>query len=162
MLYPMTVTEALVHQGALLLYYIATTNQSTTNMLSRYSKSHDEVEEKTKERKRFGLFRSRSKVTSEEKNKYEERDEDEIETEEARINLFNKAEKKQKKVVYNQFSDDPKVVLEVESEDGIPEITDRNQVVVKVQVSQTELPVCARSTRHALTTLRSGINSFLQ
>jgi hypothetical protein len=101
-------------------------------MLSR-SKSIDDTEARNRERKRLGIFRSRRKVSTANQSKYDERDEDELETGDEKKRGW-KNEKNQKKVVYSQFSDDPKAVLEVVSDQGIPKITSKDEVVIKVQV----------------------------
>jgi hypothetical protein len=93
----------------------------------------DETEAKNRERKRLGIFRSRSKVSTASRSKYDERDEDELETDDQKKKGW-KNEKNQKKIAYNQFSDDPKAVLEVVSDTGVPKITSKDEVVIKVQV----------------------------
>lgn len=100
-------------------------------MLSAFTSTPEETE--VKERKRTS-FLNRNKNKDKEANA-DSRDavEDDTEVKEKRAGLF-KGSKKQKAVVYNQFSDDPKVVLEVVTEDGMPKITNGDDVIVKVQV----------------------------
>lgn len=96
--------------------------------------------ETEKEEKKRGLFRSRSKVQKDSTGnggKTEGRNDDNVE--EDTKTAFWKGEKKQKAVVYTQFSDDPKAVLQVEAGEGIPELPSRNHVIVKVQVSPWSL-----------------------
>lgn len=101
-------------------------------MLSAFTSTPEETEVKS-ERKRTS-FLNRNKNKDKEANA-DSRDavEDDTEVKEKRAGLF-KGSKKQKAVVYNQFSDDPKVVLEVVTEDGMPKITNGDDVIVKVQV----------------------------
>jgi hypothetical protein len=92
-------------------------------------------QEEPKAKKSF--FRTRSaKLESETELKSDSRDavDDATEVKEKRLGFF-KINKNQKAAVYSQFSDDPKVVIEVVSEDSIPQVSNENEVVVKVQVS---------------------------
>lgn len=106
-------------------------------MLSSFTSAptQDDSEVQTEKKKFFS--RKSSKVASSDnmESKADSRDAAEVnaETKEKRSGLF-KGNKNQKKAVYSQFSDDPKAVLEVVSEDGIPEPANGDDVVVKVQV----------------------------
>lgn len=103
-------------------------------MLSAFScaPTLDETEVQT-EKKRFS-FRKSSKVSSNNDMESNPESRDATEVKEKSAGLF-KASKIQKKVVYTQFSDDPKAVIQLVSEDGIPEPASGDDVVVKVQVS---------------------------
>lgn len=95
------------------------------------------AETEKEEKKRLGVFRSRSKVRKDSADsvaKNDDRNDNDVDGEDTK-SAFWKGEKKQKAVVYRQFSDDPKAVLELESGEGIPELPSKNHVMLKVQVS---------------------------
>jgi len=108
-----------------------------------FAPTQEDTEVQTEKKKFFA--RKSSKVSSSEnmESKADSRDAADVnaESKEKRSGLF-KASKTQKKALYSQFSDDPKVVLEVVSEDGIPEPTTGDDVVVKVQASTVTYNDC--------------------
>ena len=104
-------------------------------MLSAFTNTPEETEVKS-ERKRTSFLNRNKNKDKEAKADSRDAVEDDTEVKESkekRAGLF-KGSKNQKAVVYNQFSDDPKVVLEVVTEDGMPKITNGDDVIVKVQV----------------------------
>ena len=137
-------------------------------MLSAFTSTPEETEVKS-ERKRISfLNRNKNKEAKDKEAKADSRDAVEDETEvkenkEKRAGLF-KGGKNQKAVVYNQFSDDPKVVLEVVTEDGMPKITNGDDVIVKVQVCCKLLKMLAPFSQqfHSAHLFLAGVHCLVQ
>jgi hypothetical protein len=129
-----------------------------------FAPTQEDTEVQTEKKKFFA--RKSSKVSSSEnmESKADSRDAADVnaESKEKRSGLF-KASKTQKKALYSQFSDDPKVVLEVVSEDGIPEPTTGDDVVVKVQVRCIRLrTLCKEANCRSSHFSISGVHCHVQ
>jgi hypothetical protein len=101
-------------------------------MLTSRSKSHEDASHHGKGLGLKQRVRSFGRRRKDEEKPEDARDDDAASVEDRQS--IRRGNKSQKKVVYRHYGDLAKDVIELETEDGVPEPTYRSDVVIKVQV----------------------------